>query len=75
MSTIAVTDFKAHLSSWLDQVEHHHQTVELVRHGHVIARIVPATPIEDWKTLRKKGRLTIQPGDSILSADDFEALS
>jgi prevent-host-death family protein len=75
MSTITATDFKAHLSAWLDQVEHHHETVDVVRHGQVVARVIPVAPVQDWKALRKMACGKIRPGESVLKDSDFEALA
>lgn len=80
MTTLAVsvTEFKAHCLDVIRQVEQGSTTVDLTRHGKVVARLVP-TPsamqgVATWLRLRGRGQLEGAPEESVLDASDFDAL-
>lgn len=74
---ISVTEFKAHCLDVIRKVEQGGDAVELTRRGRVVARLVPAAPASQgtppWLRLRGRGVLTMQPEDSVLEAEAFEA--
>lgn len=80
MTTLAVsvTEFKAHCLDVIRQVEQSSTTVDLTRHGKVVARLVPAPPAAQgtpaWLRLRGRGCLSGAPEDAVLDASEFEAL-
>jgi len=80
MTTIAVsvTEFKAHCLDMIRQVEQAGASVELTRHGRVVARVVPMMPVAQgapsWMRLRGAGTLRATPEESVLNAAEFEAL-
>lgn len=73
---VSATEFKAKCSNYLDKVEHEHETLEITRHGEIIARVVAvengSTP-HPWTALRGKGRFLATPNESVLSMEDFDA--
>ncbi|MDP1652173.1 MAG: type II toxin-antitoxin system Phd/YefM family antitoxin [Rhodocyclaceae bacterium] len=75
---VSVTEFKAHCLEVIRQVEQGSATVDLTRHGKVVARLVPtpqaAQGIPTWMRLRGRGRLVGAPEESVLDAGAFEAL-
>jgi antitoxin (DNA-binding transcriptional repressor) of toxin-antitoxin stability system len=79
MTTLAVsvTEFKAHCLDMIRQVEQGSATVDLTRHGKVVARLVPTPPAAQgtpvWLQLRGRGRLAGAPDESVLDAGAFEA--
>jgi len=76
-SSVNVSRFKAHCLDMIRQVEKEGTSVDLTRHGKVVARLIPtaaadlATP--PWLRLRGGGRLRARPEESVLDAADFEA--
>ncbi len=80
MTTLAVsvTEFKAHCLDVIRQVEQGSTTVDLTRHGKVVARLVPTPPaaqgMSAWLRLRGRGQLVSAPEESVLDASDFEAM-
>jgi len=80
MTTLAVsvTEFKARCLDMIRQVEQGSATVDLTRHGKVVARLVPtpsaAQGTPTWMRLRGHGRLASAPEESVLDVDEFEAL-
>lgn len=80
MTTLAVsvTEFKARCLDMIRQVEQGSATVDLTRHGKVVARLVPtpaaAQGTPAWMRLRGRGCLSGAPEDSVLDAGAFEAL-
>ena len=53
---ISATEFKARCLNILDRVNSQHETVTITKHGRVVARVVPASDVEDrpWLRLRSK---------------------
>lgn len=80
MTTLAVsvTEFKARCLDVIRQVEQGSTTVDLTRHGKVVARLVPtpsaAQGVSAWLRLRGRGQLASAPEESVLDASDFEAM-
>jgi antitoxin (DNA-binding transcriptional repressor) of toxin-antitoxin stability system len=80
MTTLAVsvTEFKAHCLDMIRQVEQGSATVDLTRHGKVVARLVPTPAVAQgslaWMRLRGRGRLSAAPEEAMLDAGMFEAL-
>jgi len=77
-TAVSVTEFKAHCLDVIRQVEQEGTTVELTRHGRVVARLVP-TPqtskgVAPWLRLRGRGRLIGVPEAGVLDVSDFNAL-
>lgn len=77
--TVSVTDFKAHCLDMIRQVEKAGTSVDLVRHGKVVARLVPmasaAQGTSTWLRLRGQGSLLAAPEESVLDENDFDALA
>lgn len=75
---VSVTEFKAHCLDVIRQVEQAGTTVDLVRRGRVVARLVPTAPAARgtpaWLRLRGRGALKAAPEESVLDAADFDAL-
>jgi len=72
---VSVTEFKARCLDMIRQVEQAGSMVDLMKHGRIVARLVPTEPvIPTWLRLRGKGRLVGEPAESMLNAADFEAL-
>ena len=76
---VSVSEFKAHCLDMIRQVEKAGTRVDLMRHGKVVARLVPATPTSTtartWLRLRGQGILTASAGESMLVERNFEAMS
>jgi len=76
--TINVTDFKARCLEILRQMEETGVPVTLIRRGSVIGVIYPGmnapTSTKPWERLRGTASLLAEPGESVLSDSDFEAL-
>ena len=74
---VSVSKFKAHCLDMIRQVETAGAAVDLMRHGKVVARLVPTTSASPatptWLRLRSRGRLIAALGESVLEEDDFEA--
>jgi len=73
--TITITDFKTHCLRILREVEQTSEPVEISKQGKIRFRIVPVSAPNQppWERLRRHGVLTMDPGESVLSHDDFEA--
>lgn len=76
---ISVSKFKAHCLDVIRQVETGGAAVDLVRHGRIVARLVPTTSaapdMPAWLRLRQHGVLTAAPDEFVLDAGDFTANS
>lgn len=76
---VSVSEFKAHCLDVIRQVETAGTSVDLLRHGRVVARLVPMTAATQgqpaWLRLRGMGSLLAAPEDSVIDASDFEALA
>lgn len=77
---ISVTRFRAHCLELIRQVEAGGQPVDIRRRGRVVARLAPPpaaakAPLKPWERLRGSGRLLAEPEESVLAAEDFEALA
>jgi prevent-host-death family protein len=76
--TISVTELKARLLEIIRQVEREGKTVEVERHGQVVARLIPAVPAgtsaRPWMDLRGGGELLASPEESVFDEREFEAL-
>ncbi len=75
---ISVTQFRATCLELIRQVETGGEPVDIKRRGKVVARLSPpSSPGESsrkpWERLRGSGQLLAEPGESVLSHDDFEA--
>ena len=75
---ISVTQFRASCLELIRQVEAGGEPVDIKRRGRVVARLAPPPGGEasrkPWERLRGSGRLLAEPGESVLAADDFEAV-
>ena len=77
-TAISVTDFKAHCLDVIRQVENTGAAVDIVRHGKIVARLVPSavamqgTPA--WLRLRGRGALLATAQESALNDQDFDAV-
>ena len=76
---ISVTRFRAQCLELIRQVESGGEAVEITRHGKTVARLTP--PIggpsisqRPWEKLRGSGLLAMEPEDSVLDAQAFDAL-
>lgn len=78
-NAVSVTEFKAHCLDMIRQVEKAGKSVDLLRRGKVVARLVPmgstsqGTPA--WLRLRGRGSLLAAPDESVLDENDFDALA
>jgi prevent-host-death family protein len=75
--TISVSELKARLLEVVRQVEREGTVIDVERHGHVVARIIPATSrstsARPWEALLGSGTLLAAPEESVLKESDFEA--
>jgi len=73
--TISVSELKARLLEIVREVEREGTVVDVERHGHVVARIIPAAPASarPWEALHGTGTLLAAPEESVLEEGDFEA--
>ncbi|HVR41870.1 MAG TPA: type II toxin-antitoxin system prevent-host-death family antitoxin [Thermoanaerobaculia bacterium] len=74
--TISVTELKSRLLEIIRAVEREGKTVEIERHGRVVARLIPTTRAgtgRPWERLHGSGVLLAEPGESVLEESDFEA--
>lgn len=76
---ISVTDFKARCLELIRKVEQSGTPVTIKRRGKTVARLEPARIIDDglkpWEQLRALGgKLHAAPGESVLKAEEFEAM-
>ena len=76
---ISVTTFRTHCLELIRQIEAGGEPITIRRHGKAVARLSPPPgPAEPearpWEQLRGSGSLLASPEESVLQADDFEAL-
>jgi prevent-host-death family protein len=76
---ISVTRFRAQCLELIRQVESGGEAVEITRHGKTVASLTPPTggpsPSQrPWEKLRGSGVLAMEPEDSVLDAQAFDAL-
>lgn len=76
---ISVTDFKARCLDLIRKVEESGKAITIRRRGQVVARLEPATAVEDggkpWEQLRALGgRAHVKANESVWVDKDFEAL-
>jgi len=76
---ISVTRFRAQCLELIRQVESGGETVEITRHGKTVARLTSSTGSTSpsqrpWEKLRGSGVLAMEPEDSVLDAQAFDAL-
>jgi prevent-host-death family protein len=75
---ISVTEFKARCLDLIRQVEKNGESVTIRRRGKVVARLTPPKPhekeLKPWEKLRGSAVCLIEPGESVLRDEDFEAL-
>lgn len=76
--TISVTDLKTRLLEVIRNIEREQTSVDVERHGRVVARLVPVSSPESrsraWTRLRGSGELLSDPEESVLEDRDFESL-
>lgn len=78
---ISVTEFKHRCLEIVRRVEKTGKSVAITRRGKIVARLQPSlafgesTALKPWERLRAMGgRLLLEPGESVLREEDFEAL-
>jgi len=78
---ISVTKFKNSCLDVIRRVEATGQSVSITRRGKVVARLAPSFQINQrvdakpWQQLRSLGgELLAEPDESVIGAEDFEAL-
>jgi prevent-host-death family protein len=76
---ISVTRFRAQCLELIRQVESGGEVVEITRHGKTVARLTSpnaeSSPSQrPWEKLRGSGVLAVEPEDSVLDAQAFDAL-
>ena len=64
MTQTTFTEFRKHAKTYFDSVEKG-ETVQVIRHGKVIAEIVPPHEATNKKTWKKRGLRLVVPGVSI----------
>lgn len=78
-NAVSVTEFKAHCLDMIRQVEKAGKSVDLLRRGKVVARLVPmasaAQGTPAWLRLRGQGSLLAAAEESVLDENDFDALA
>ncbi len=67
MKTVGFTEFRKHASALLDLVEQG-ETVAVVRHGKVIATVIPARPEATTPSWKRPGLRLSAPGASLAKA-------
>ena len=76
--TVSITEFQTRCGKLIRQVEQAGESLDLTRHGKVVARLVPTTPakqgIHPWQRLRGHGTLRAKPEESVLDVAEFEAM-
>ncbi|HMO04493.1 MAG TPA: type II toxin-antitoxin system prevent-host-death family antitoxin [Kiritimatiellia bacterium] len=71
--TVGAFDAKTHLSQLLDRVEQG-ETIEITRHGHPIAKLVPVQPVAEKNALRKLvARVKEERGTFGITTQDISA--
>jgi antitoxin (DNA-binding transcriptional repressor) of toxin-antitoxin stability system len=76
---ISVTAFRTHCLELIRQMEAGGEPITIRRHGKAVARLSPPQGPDGqvprpWDQLRGSGSLLAPPEESVLQADDFEAL-
>jgi prevent-host-death family protein len=76
---ISVTRFRAQCLELIRQVESGGEVVEITRHGKTVARLTPpagssTTQQQPWEILRGSGALVIDPEESVIDSQAFDAL-
>ena len=78
---ISVTNFKHACLDIIRRVERTGRPVAITRRGKIVARLAPSSlpavdrRVKPWEQLRELGgRLTAEPGESVVVDEDFEAL-
>lgn len=76
---ISVTEFRAQCLELIRQVERGGEAVAITRHGKLVARLIPPTARSaqgppPWTTLRGSGVLHVEPAESVLEDQAFDAL-
>lgn len=77
---ISITEFKQRCLEIVRRVEKTGRPVTIRRHGKIVAQLKPlpsteAAGMKPWEQLRTLGgKLAVEPGESVLGNDDFEAL-
>jgi prevent-host-death family protein len=76
---ISVTDFKARCLDLIRQVEKDGAPITIKRRGKTVARLEPATALEEglrpWEQLRALGgEVHAAPDESVLKDEDFGAM-
>jgi len=76
---VSVSEFKAHCLDMIRAVEKAGTAVDLMRHGKIVARLVPTTSTPPgtraWLRLRGRGVLMAPAEESVLDERDFEAMA
>ena len=75
---ISVTQFRANCLELIRRVESKGEPVDIKRRGRVVARLAPAPAAvnerpKPWELLRGSGELAVDPEQSVLHDEDFEA--
>lgn len=76
---ISVTELKARFLEIIRGVERDGDVVEIMRHGEVVARLLPvfsheASPERPWERLRGTAVLVASAEESVLEESDFDAV-
>ena len=75
--TSSVTELKARCLAIIRQLERDGESVEIVRRGEVVARLLTAagsSGVRPWEALRGSGELLAPAGESVFDDHDFQAL-
>ncbi len=77
---VSVSEFKAHCLDLIHKVEEGGNSLDLTRHGKVVARLIPSsgpTPRDTppWLRLRGCGALLAEAEESVLDAAAFDAVN
>ena len=67
MTQTTFTEFRKHAKAYFDSVEKG-ETIRVLRHGQVIAEVVPPHENSDKKTWKKPGLKLVIPGVSLTEA-------
>lgn len=79
-TAVSVSEFKARCLDLIHQVEEGGNSLDLTRHGKVVARLIPPSePIPHdappWLRLRGHGALLAEAEESVLDATAFDAVN